>query len=78
MAPESRARRSLCVNLLLNPAGEQDELAGAQGPAKGSNVGSNKAFIEAPTPPEAPTLPFVPPPAENLFTKFMKVFMKTT
>ena len=72
MAPGSRARRSPRVNTLVDPAGELDELAG-QGPARGSNVGSD----EAPTPPEAST----PPPAptsEDLFTKFMKVFMETT
>ena len=49
-------------------------LAGAQGPAKRSNAESN----EVPTPPEASTPPFVPPTSEDLFTKFMKVFMETT
>ena len=39
-----------------------------------SNDGSDKAF----TPSEGPTPPLVPPPAKDLFTKFMKVFMETT
>ena len=73
MAPGSRARRSPCVNTPVNPVGELDELAG-QDPARGSNVGSN----EAPTPPKASTPPLVPPTSEDLFTKFMKVFMETT
>ena len=72
MAPESRITRwSLCVNPPVNPI-EQDELAGAQG--RRSNTGSD----EAPTPPEAPALPLVLPPAKDLFTKFMKVFMEIT
>ena len=71
-------RRSLCVNTLVNLAGELDELAIAQGPARRSNTKSDKAFTEAPIPPEASTPPFVPPISEVLFTKFMKVFMETT
>ena len=72
MTPKSRTtRRSPCVNLPADISEEQDKLAGAPGK---SNAGSN----EAPTPPEASTLPLIPPPAEDLFTKFMKVFMKTT
>ena len=72
MAPGSRTtRRSTCINPPVD-ATEQDELAGAQG--RRSDAGSNKA----PTPPAALTLLLVPPPAEDLFTKFMKVFMKTT
>ena len=77
MAPGSRACRNSCVNTLVNPARELDELAGAQGPARGSNAGSNEAFPKAPTPLEAFTPPFVPPTSKDLFTKFMKVFMKT-
>ena len=74
MAPGSRATCwSPCVNTPVDSAEEMDELAGAQGPARGSNAGSN----EAPTPPEASTPSFVPP-TEDLFTKFMKVFMETT
>ena len=72
MAPRSRAHRSSRVNTPVNPVGKQDELAG-QGLVRGSNVGSN----EAPTPPEVPILPLAPP-TEDLFTKFMKVFMETT
>ena len=71
MAPGSRTtQRSLRVNPPVDPT-EQDELAGAQGGR--SDAGSD----EAPTPPEIST----PPPAptsEDLFTKFMKVFMETT
>ena len=75
MAPGScTTRRSPCVNTPVNPTGELDELAGAQGLARGSNANSN----EAPTPPEASTLPLVAPTSEDLFTKFMKVFMETT
>ena len=71
-------RRSSCVNTLVNPTGELDELAGAQGPVKRSNIRSDEAPIEAPTPPEASIPPLVPPISEDLFTKFMKVFMETT
>ena len=76
MAPGSRAQRSPCVNPPANPTREQDELAG-QGPVRGFNAGSDEAPTEAPTPPEAPTLPLVPSSTKDLFTKFMKVFMKT-
>ena len=65
--------RSPCVNTPVNPAGELDKLAGAQGPAKGSNACSNEALI----PPETSTLSLVPP-TKDFFTKFMKVFMETT
>ena len=78
MAAGSRARRSPCVNTPVDLAGELDELAGAQGPAKRSNAGSDETSTEAPTPPEASTPPLVPPTSEDLFTKFMKVFMETT
>ena len=71
-------RRSSCVNISVNPARELDELAGAQDPARRSNAGSHKAPTEAPTPLEASTPPLVPPTSEDLFTKFMKVFMETT
>ena len=74
MAPGSRAtRRSPRVTTPINPAEELDELASAQGPARGSNARSN----EAPTPPEAITPPLAPP-IKDLFMKFMKVFMETT
>ena len=74
MAPGSRARRSPRINTPVNLAGELDELAGAQSLARRFNAGSN----EAPIPPEASTPPFVPPTSEDLFTIFMKVFIKTT
>ena len=71
MAPRScTTRRSLCVNLLANIHGEQDKLAGVP---RRSDAGSNEAL----TPLEASTLPLAPPTSENLFTKFMKVFMET-
>ena len=38
----------------------------------------DEAPTKTPIPPKALTLPLVPPPAENLFTKFMKVFIETT
>ena len=71
MAPGFHARRSLCVNTLVNPTGELDELTGAQGPAKRSNARSNEAL----TPPEASIPPFIPP-TKDFFTKFMKVLME--
>ena len=75
MAPRSRTtRRSPCVNTPVNPAGELDELAGTQGPAKRFNAGSNEAL----TPPKASTPPLVPLTSKDLFTKFMKVFIETT
>ena len=79
MAPRSHTiRRSPCVNTSVDPARELDELAGTQGPAKRSNAGSNEASTKAFTPPEASTLLFIPLTSEDLFTKFMKVFMETT
>ena len=78
MALRSCTCQSPCVNILADSTGEQDELAGTQSPARRSNARSNKAPIKAHTPLEGPTPPLVPPPVEDLFTKFMKVFMKTT
>ena len=78
MAPRFCACRSPCVNTPVDPAGELDELAGAQDPVKEFNARSDKAPTEALTPPEASTSPLVPPTSEDLFTKFMKVFMETT
>ena len=77
IAPWSCACRSPRVNTLVDHAWELDELAGTQSRAKRSNVGSDEAFTEAPILPEAPTSLFVPPTSENLFTKFMKVFIET-
>ena len=75
MAPGSNTtRRSPCVNTPVDPAGELDELAGAQGPARGSNTSSD----EASTPLKASTPPLITPTSKYLFTKFMKVFMDTT
>ena len=74
MAPGSCTCRNLCVNTLVDPAGEFDELAGAQAPARECNAGSN----DAPIPPEASTLPLVPPISEDIFIKFMKEFIETT
>ena len=75
VAPGFCACWSSRVNTLANFAGELNELIG-QNPAKGSNAGSDKTFIESP--PEAPTPPLIPFISENFFTKFMKVFMETT
>ena len=77
MAPGSCARWSPCINTPVDPAGELDELAVAQGPARRSNAGSDEASTEALTPPEASTPPLVLPTSEDLFTKFIKVFMET-
>ena len=68
------ARRNPYINPLADLT-EQNELAG-QNLARRSNVGSNKAPTKAHTPSEAPILPLVPPPTENLFTKFIKVFIE--
>ena len=71
--------QSPCVNLPVNST-EQDELAGTQAPAKRFNASNNKAFTPPETliPFETPTLPLVPSPAKDLFTKFIKVFMEMT
>ena len=74
MTPRSRiTHRSPYVNIPVNSAGELDELAGVQGPARGSNAGSD----EAPTPPETSTPLLISLTSEDLFTKFMKVFIET-
>ena len=78
MAPGSCVYGSLHVNTPTDPTRELDELAGAQGPAKRSNAGINKAPTKALTPPEAPIPSLVPPISKDLFTKFLKVFMETT
>ena len=78
MAPGFPAWRNPCVNTLVDPVGELDELSGTQDPAKKSKAGSDEAPTEAPTPLKAPTPPFVPLTSEDLFTKFMKVFMEST
>ena len=74
MAPGFCACWSSCVNTPVDPSEELDELASAQGPARGSNAGSN----ETPTPLEASTPPFVPPTSKDLFTKFMKILIEMT
>ena len=78
MALGSCVCRNPCVNPPPDPAGEQDELGGAQNPATKSNIGSNEASTKALTPPEALIPPLVPPPTKDFFTKFMKVFMEMT
>ena len=77
MAPGSYAQWSSCVNPPVNLTGEQDELAG-QGSVQKFNIKSNKAPTKALTPLKAPTPPLVPSSTEDLFTKFIKVFMETT
>ena len=76
MTPESCACQSLCINAPANSI-EQDKLSG-QGSAKRSNVGSDKAPTKVFISPEALISPFIFPSTENLFTRFMKVFMETT
>ena len=72
----SCACRSPFVNPLANLI-EQNKLKG-QGLARWSNVRSDKALTKAHISLEAPTLPLVPPPIEDFFIKFMKMFMKDT
>ena len=67
-------RRSPRIITSVDPVGELDKLAGAQGTARRSNARSKKA----PIPLKALIASLVPPPAKDLFTKFMKVFMETT
>ena len=71
MALASCTRRSPSINPPTDPTEEQDELAG-QGPVRGFKAVSNKAPIKA------LTLPLVPSSSEDLFNKFIKVFMETT
>ena len=79
MAPWSCTTcHSPCVNTAVDPAGNLDKLIATQGPARKSNVGSNKATIKFYTPHETFTPLFVSPLIKNLLTKFMKVFMKMT
>ena len=78
MSPGSHTRWSPCVNLLINFARKQNELADAQGPAKKSNIRRNKAFTKAFPSLETPIPPLVLSPTENLFTRFIKVFIKMT
>ena len=78
MASGSHACRSPCITTPAHPVQELDKLAGAQGSARESNAKSNKAPIEASTPPKAPTPPLILLSTEDLFTRFMKVIMKTT
>ena len=75
MTPRScTIRGSPRVNTPVDFTGELDELAGTQGPARGSNASRDKAS----TPPETSIPPLVPFTSEDLFTKFMKVFIETT
>ena len=58
-----------CQSPRVNPppdTTEEDELTSTQGPRRRSNT-----FLKA------PTLSFVFSPTDNLFTKFMKVFIET-
>ena len=77
MAPGSCACQSLCIN---SPADltEQNELASVQDTTREFNIESDEASTKAPTPPKALTLLLVSLSNENLFTKFMKMFMETT
>ena len=79
MALRSCIIRQTCyVNTPVNLAGELDELAGTQSPVKRSNAGSNKAPTKTLSLLETSTLPLILPTSEDLFTKFMKVFMEIT
>ena len=75
MAPRSCiTQRSHCINPPANLTREKDELASAQSPVERSDASNNKAFILS----KALTPLLVLPPAKNLFTKFIKVFIETT
>ena len=78
MASESCICRSFCINTPLDLARELNELDGAQNPAIKSNVESNEAPTEAPTPPKALIPLLVSPTSGDLFNKFMKVFIEIT
>ena len=77
MALGSCARQSPCINTSADPTGAQNKLAG-HGPVQKFNAGSNKVSTNTLTPLEASTSPLVPFSTEDLFIKFMKVFMETT
>ena len=77
MALGSCTWQSPYINLPADPTEKQDELA-SQNPVWRFNAESNKALTEAFTPPETLTLPLVLPSTEDLFTKFIKVFIETT
>ena len=66
-------QRSSCVNPLSDPTREQNKLTDTQNQARRSDAGNNKAFTLC----KAPTPTLVSPPAKDLFTKFMKVFVET-
>ena len=65
------------INYLANPTREQDKLVG-QGPVQGFNAKSNMAPTKAPIPSKTSTPPLVPLFTEELFTKFIKIFIETT
>ena len=78
MAPEFCACRNPLVNLPTNPIGEQNKLADAQDLASKSNAERDETSTEAFTLLGAPISSLVLLSAKNLFTKFMKMFIKTT
>ena len=76
MVLKSYAQWSPCVNPLADPTRKQDKLVG-QGLVRGFNAESDEAPIKVFTSLKAPIPPLILPFIEDLFTKFMKVFMKT-
>ena len=67
------AQYSLCNNFLANSIKEQDKFVGPQSLAKRSDASNNKAFTSF----ETFILSFVFY-IKNFFTKFIKVFVKST
>ena len=65
-------QQNLYINPLANLTKKQDELTAAKGQVKKSNVGIDKAL----TPSKASIPPFVLLFIKNLFTKFIKTFIK--
>ena len=75
MASGSYARRSLCINSLADSTEEQNKLAG-QSPIRRFNVGSNEAPTKASISLKVLTSPLILFFTKDLFTKFMKMFIK--
>lgn len=74
MALGSCAQQGSYVNLPVNFSKKQNKLASAQSLARRSNANSNKALISL----EASIPLFVSPLTQDLFTKFIKTFVKST
>ena len=78
MVLEFYAWQSLYINLLADSIEEQDEPADVQNPAKKSNINSNGAPTKVPISLKALTPLFIFLLTKDLFTKFIKAFVKST